>query len=118
MSQTDTSRKMTHILSCKRFMDLENLNKAELYFEKSNDQIIALDRQLFRLQQRYLKAREQGYKCFRYSLRMRLAVTEAMRDIYYQFAKVKGREIVRLRQALFGEDILFDVSDLDDSEED
>lgn len=49
---------------------------------------------------------------------MRLAVTEAMRDIYYQFAKVKGREIVRLRQALFGEDILFDVSDLDDSEED
>lgn len=53
MSQTDTSRKMTHILSCKRFMDLENLNKAELYFEKSNDQIIALDRQLFRLQQRY-----------------------------------------------------------------
>lgn len=67
---------------------------------------------------RYLKAREQGYKCFRYSLRMRLAVTEAMRDIYYRFAKVKGREIVRLRQALFGEDILFEVSDSDDSGED
>lgn len=67
---------------------------------------------------RYLKAREQGYKCFRYSLRMRLAVTEAMRDIYYQFSKVKGREIVRLRQALFGEDIEFNVSDSDDTEDD
>lgn len=52
MSQTDTSYKMTHVLFCKRFMDLENLNKAELYFEKSNDQIVALDRQLVRLQQR------------------------------------------------------------------
>lgn len=49
---------------------------------------------------------------------MRLAVTEAMRDIYYQFSKAKGREIVRLRQALFGEEIEFNVSDSDDTEED
>ncbi|XP_062587021.1 uncharacterized protein LOC134248627 [Saccostrea cucullata] len=108
---------MAVILSCKRYMDLENLNKAECYFEKSNDQIVSLELQLLQLQKRYFLAREAGQKCFRYSLRLRMAVTEAMRDIYYKFSKVKGREIVRLRQELFGEDIEFLVSDSEDEED-
>jgi hypothetical protein len=46
---------------------------------------------------------KDNHKSFRYSLRLRIAVVDGMRNMYYDYAHKKAEVVAELRQELFGE---------------
>jgi hypothetical protein len=44
-----------------------------------------------------------NHKSFRYSLRLRIAIVDGMRNMYYDYAHKKAEVVTELRQELFGE---------------
>ena len=87
----------------------------ERRFERACEQIVQLHYSLEALQQRYNKAKKDNHKSFRYSLRLRIAVVDGMRNMYYDYAHKKAEVVVELRQELFGEvvDIVSDETDVE-----
>lgn len=87
----------------------------ERRFKRACEQIVQLNYSLDALQQRYSKAKKDNHKSFRYSLRLRIAVVDGMRNMYYDYAHKKAETIAELRQELFGEvvDIITDESTTD-----
>lgn len=49
------------------------------------------------MSKRYEKASRENHRSFRYSLRLRMAVTEGVRNMYYEYAANKADEITHLR---------------------
>ena len=87
----------------------------ERRFKRACEQIVQLHYSLEALQQRYNKAKKDNHKSFRYSLRLRIAVVDGMRNMYYDYAHKKVEVVVELRQELFGEvvDIVSDETDVE-----
>ena len=56
-----------------------------------------LNRRLDEMAKRYDKASRENHRSFRYSLRLRMAVTEGVRNMYYEYAANKADEITNLR---------------------
>lgn len=73
------------------------LIEAEKAFKRARDEIIALNRQLDELSRRYDKASKENRRSFRYSLRLRMAVTEGVRNMFYEYASAKADQITDLR---------------------
>lgn len=73
------------------------LNEAERAFRKACEQIVQLNRRLDEMAKRYDKASKENHRSFRYSLRLRMAVTEGVRNMYYEYASNKADEITTLR---------------------
>lgn len=92
------------------------LKSTEYRFKRACDQIILLNRKMTAVMQRYHAARANFNRNFRYKLRLRLAVVEGIRNMYYDYANKKASEIVTLRRDLFGE-IIEIVTDQDQGEE-
>lgn len=76
---------------------------AEKRFRRSCEQIILLNQTLGNLQNRYDRAKKANFRSFRYNLRLRLAVVEGLRNVYYDYAHEKAKQVAQLRQELFGE---------------
>ena len=87
----------------------------ERRFKRACVHIVQLNYSLDALQQRYNKAKKDNHKSFRYSLRLRIAVVDGMRNMYYDYAHKKAEVVVELRQELFGE-VVDTVSDETDVE--
>ena len=87
----------------------------ERRFKRACEQIVQLNYSLDALQQRYNKAKKDNHRSFRYSLRLRIAVVDGMRNMYYDYAHKKAEAVAELRQELFGEvvDIVSDESPVD-----
>ena len=86
--------------------------RARDQFRRSCDQIVHLNMALRVLTTRYKKAKTENHRSFRYPLRLKLAVVEGVRNMYYDYAKLKAEEIQGLRDELQGQLITFDdVSD-------
>lgn len=87
----------------------------ERRFKRACEQIVQLNYSLDALQQRYNKAKKDNHRSFRYSLRLRIAVVDGMRNMYYDYAHKKAETIAELRQELFGEvvDIVTDETSAD-----
>lgn len=92
------------------------LKSTEYRFKRACDQIILLNRKMTAVMQRYHAARANFNRNFRYKLRLRLAIVEGIRNMYYDYANKKASEIVTLRRDLFGE-IIEIVTDQDQGEE-
>ena len=97
------------------------MNKIEMYaqlyenqrrFSRAGDQILLLSSRLQGLRKRYLSARSNDYKTFRFPLRMRILVAEGLVKRYYHYADMKRSEILQLRSELNKADI----SDTDENE--
>ena len=88
------------------------LATAQFQFRRSCDQIILINQALGSLSYRYRKAKATNTRSFRYPLRLRLAVVEGIRNMYYDYAKQKAAEVQNLRDGL-----LEDSSDETDDEE-
>ncbi|WAR19793.1 hypothetical protein MAR_001631 [Mya arenaria] len=73
------------------------LEQAERKFRRACDQIVLLNERLSSCQIRYKKARDNNRKSLRYPLRLRLAMIEGIRNMYYDYATQKVEEIERLR---------------------
>ena len=67
---------------------------------------------------RYSKAKQDNFRCFRYNLRLKLAVIEGVRNMFYDYAYVKAEKVAELRYELFGQtiDIVTSDSETDDEE--
>lgn len=88
---------------------------SERRFKRACEQIVQLNYSLDALQQRYNKAKKDNHRSFRYSLRLRIAVVDGMRNMYYDYAHNKAETIAELRQELFGEvvDIVSEETDIE-----
>lgn len=102
-------------------VQMRNLNKrsklveSERRFKRACEQIVQLNYSLDALQKRYNRAKTDNNKSFRYSLRLRIAVVDGMRNMYYDYAHQKAESVAELRQELFGEvvDIISEDSSAD-----
>ena len=99
--------KSTSIMKAK--VQIRTVNKrgglveSERRFKRACEQIVQLNYSLDSLQQRYNKAKKDNHRSFRYSLRLKIAVVDGMRNMYYDYAHKKAESIAELRQELFGE---------------
>lgn len=78
------------------------LLKAESSFHRACEQIVFLNKRLDELQLRYDRANKEGSKTFRYSLRLKIAAGEGLRNTYYEYACRKADLVSSLRCTLFG----------------
>lgn len=74
-----------------------NLQQSETSFHKACSQIIVLSRKLKELRSRYDQATVNNQRAFRYSLRMRIAAVESVREVYCEYAYGKADLVTRLR---------------------
>ena len=96
----------------KRFTLLES----ERRFRRACEQIVQLNYKLDEIQSRYLGAKRDGQRTFRYNYRLRLSVMEGLRNMYYDYAHQKAEDISGLRKDLYGE-IVDVVSGSEDEDE-
>ncbi|KAJ8311061.1 hypothetical protein KUTeg_006637 [Tegillarca granosa] len=75
----------------------------ERKFRRACEQILQLNFKMDVLQDRYIKAKKNNNRSFRYSLRLRLAVVESMRNVYYEYAHKQAIVVADMRSKLFGE---------------
>lgn len=87
------------VMSAKRII----LRRSQNSFRRACDQIVLLNRRMEGVLFRYHKARTNTNRSFRYKLRLRLAIVEGARNMFYEYANRKAHEIVKLRRDLFGE---------------
>lgn len=99
-----------------QYVDHEMLKEAERKFKKSCGQIFLLNKQLEDMQERYRKAKIANFRCFRYNLRLKLAVVEGTRNMFYEYAYAQADVITNLRWKLFGQNV--EVVTADDEESD
>ena len=92
-----------------------SLMDSERRFKRACEQIVQLNYKMSDLQSRYSKAKNENHRSFRYSLRLRLAVVEGLRNMYYDYAHNKAQTVADLRREMFGEDVQIISDDMSDS---
>ncbi len=90
------------------------LMESERRFKKACDQIVLLNQRLGQVQKRYKTAKSENHRSFRYNYRLRLAVIEGVRNMFYDYAYVKADQVAELRRELFDE--VVEIVDGSDSE--
>jgi len=65
------------------------LTQTEIRFRKACNQINLLNRKMESIHKRYNCAKKNNHRVFRYKLRLRLAVVEGLRNMYYEYANKK-----------------------------
>lgn len=90
------------------------LKEARKAFFIAVDQLTHLNRKLEELSKRY---KSTAMKSFRYSLRLRIFITEGVRNEYYEYAAAKADEIASLRFAMHTQNLDDDFSSDDDDAE-
>lgn len=81
------------------------LSDSERRFRKACDQIVMLNQRLGDVQKRYKAAKRSNNRSFRYNLRLKLAVIEGARNMYYEYAYAKADKVAELRRELFDESV-------------
>lgn len=81
------------------------LSDSERRFRKACDQIVMLNQRLGDVQKRYKAAKRCNNRSFRYNLRLKLAVIEGARNMYYEYAYAKADKVAELRRELFDESV-------------
>ncbi len=81
------------------------LTDSEQRFRRACDQIVTLNQRLGEVQKRYKKAKNANNRAFRYNLRLKLAVIEGVRNMFYDYAYMKADQVADLRRELFDESV-------------
>ena len=82
-----------------------SLGDAERRFRKACDQIVMLNQRLGDVQKRYKMAKWSNNRAFSYNLRLKLAVIEGARNMYYDYAYIKADHVAQLRREMFDESV-------------
>lgn len=69
------------------------LTESERRFRKACDQIVMLNQRLGDVQKRYKSAKRTNNRSFRYNLRLKLAVIEGARNMYYDYAYTQADKV-------------------------
>lgn len=99
-----------------KFEMYAQLYEAECRYTRACRQIEHLNIKLEDLNKRYIKARTDDNKPFRYKLRMRIMTHDGILSSYCMYACFKKNEILDLRYKLYGEnpddgELIYDMSD-------
>jgi len=78
----------------------KRLHHTERKFRRSCDQIVLLNEQLSACHFRYKKARKDERKSHRYPLRLRLAIIEGVRNMFYDYASRQAAEAEQMHNWL------------------
>ena len=78
----------------------DRLREQEAFYSSACVQLSVLNVQMDQLSKRFDRVDKTGQKSFRYTLRMRMAVLEGVRNMFYQFASIKAFLINRLRHEI------------------
>lgn len=99
VTRSTSTRPEGESLSLKR----TELQQTEIRFRKACNQINLLNRKMESIHKRYNCAKKNNHRVFRYKLRLRLAVVEGLRNMYYEYANKKVSLIAKtaLVQYLF-----------------
>ena len=81
------------------------LSESERRFRKACDQIVLLNQRLGDVQKRYKMAKRSNNRSFRYNIRLKLAVIEGSRNMFYDYAYAKADQVAELRRDLFNESV-------------
>ena len=109
-SKTDNCESMAEMKS--------ELQQTEVRFRKACNQINLLNRKMESIHKRYNCAKKNNHRVFRYKLRLRLAVVEGLRNMYYEYANKKASRVVELRRELYNEAVEVVEQDESDYDED
>lgn len=100
-----------------RLEQMEKLVKNELMLVRACEQVILLNDKIRGLSKRYHVARVENFKSFRYNIRIRLAIVEGIRNMYYEFARDRAEDVADLRKELYDQTVQI-VTASDDDEDD
>ncbi|KAH3698642.1 hypothetical protein DPMN_086187 [Dreissena polymorpha] len=100
-----------------RLEQVEKLVKNELMLVRACEQVILLNDKIRGLSTRYQAARAENFKSFRYNIRIRLAIVEGIRNMYYEFARDRAEDVADLRKELYDQTVQI-VTASDDDEDD
>lgn len=87
----------------------EQLVRIEKRFQLCCHQLNLIDGKLDALQVRYVRLKRTKNRNARFFLRLQIATMEGMRNVLYQYAKLRGHQIAEIRRGLFDENV--DVHD-------
>ena len=95
----------------------DRLIELERFYNSACGQLIVLNMSMERLTARYVRAEKLGLRTCRYSLRMRMAITEGVRNMFYEYATHKAYQISKVRQEILVEHAFSEESgdELDES---
>ena len=91
---------------------VNQINVLDRKFRRACRQVVILDNKIDDLQARYDRAVEVDRKSYRYTLRLQLAITEDVRNMYYEYGCLRGEEMHAIKRQLVS------LVVLPDSEED
>ena len=95
-----------------------SLTRTEWRFRKACDQLVHLNLQLSEIQKRHKDAKDRNVKPLLYTLCLRLAVIEGVRNMYYEYVYCKANEIADMRQQLYGENVIIRSGSVSNMEDD
>ena len=93
------------------------LQEHERQLVRACEQIILLNDKIRGLTKRYESAKLECFRSFRYNLRVRLAVVEGVRNVFYEYARDMAEDIADLRRELYGQNVEI-ITDTDHDTED
>ena len=79
---------------------LQAYTSMEMKFQRACTQLKALNAKIEDTQLRYDRAAAVNHRSFRYSLRIQLVELEGVRNMYYQYAKMKAEKLDLLKQEI------------------
>ena len=79
---------------------MDKIRSTNRLFRQACDQIIVMNNQINYLQTRYERAMKKNRRSFRYSLRLKLATLEGVRNMYYEYASRKADDLEQLQNEL------------------
>jgi hypothetical protein len=82
----------------KRTQLAEKLQRSERCFKKACQQIVLLNDRVCSATKRYRMAQASGCRSFRYTLRLKMAIIEGLRNAYYEYATIKFLEMQQARR--------------------
>ena len=72
----------------------------ERRFRKAVNQVVLLNKHLGEVHKRYKMAKRTSNHIFLYNLRMKLAVIDGARSMYYDYAKINAEKVAELRREI------------------
>ena len=109
---------MSTMTTTERQEKIYKLGETERHLVRSCEQIILLNDKIRGLTRRYESAKAEGYRSFRYNNRVRLAVFEGVRNVFYEYARDRAEDIADLRRELYGQNVEIIGSDTDSENDD
>ena len=105
---------MSHLGTEKLLNELEILERK---YDCCYRQILVLNNRIRDLECRYQRACRGGRTSYRYTLRLQLATTEGMRNMYYEYACRKADELEAVQEQLVEAGVLSDSEEEIDLDE-